>query len=149
MTRELDTRQRHQPVRTSSQPHVLLIDDEPGIRAYLRRALQLRGYLVDEVSEGSAGIDLVAETSPHLVLLDLGLPDMPGEDVLRTIRAIQPGLPVLVWSAAPHPNTEQRCRSLGAAFLSKPARLDALLASIEEALLLPPRDPTSRCQLIT
>ena len=71
---------------------VLVIDDEPQIRRVVRNALSGDGRRVIEAATGSEAIDLAAAERPMLVILDLGLPDMTGEQVCREIRS---------WSAAP------------------------------------------------
>ena len=117
----------------SGRLRVLVIDDEPGVRRYVRRALDLAGHLVVEAPDGRTGIDQVVAGAPDVVLLDLGLSDLPGEEVLRRIRALRPRLPVLVWTAAADVHAERRCRSLGSdTFLHKPVALAALIASVDE-----------------
>jgi len=114
----------------SAPRRVLVIDDEPGVRGYVRRALDAAGYVVDEAAGGRIGIDLM-DKAPDLVLLDLGLPDMSGEEVLRHIRTARPWVPVIVWTAGSDAHAEVRCRSLGShAFLRKPLPLSTLLTSI-------------------
>jgi len=71
---------------------VLVIDDEPQIRRVVRNAVEAGIGKVIEASTGRAGIDLAAAERPSLIILDLGLPDVDGADVCRSIRA---------WSAAP------------------------------------------------
>ena len=67
---------------------VLIVDDEPPIRKLLRMGLTAQGYQVLEAPDGGTALDLIAE-KPDLVILDLGLPDMQGLDLLRTIRGTQ------------------------------------------------------------
>ena len=71
---------------------ILVIDDEPQIRRVVRHALEADGARVLEAATGREGADLAAAQTPDLVVLDLGLPDMPGLEVCRELR---------VWSAAP------------------------------------------------
>ena len=71
---------------------MLVIDDEPQIRRVVRHALEVDDARVLEAATGREGIDLAAAERPVLIVLDLGLPDMPGADVCRDIRG---------WSAAP------------------------------------------------
>ena len=79
-------------------PTVLVIDDEPQIRRVVRHALEEDGARVLEAASGREGADLAAAERPDLVVLDLGLPDGPGLDVCRDIRAWS-SVPVLVLSA--------------------------------------------------
>lgn len=119
------------PATHAGHRRVVVIDDDPGIRRYARRALSTAGYLVDEASGGYDGLALIVDDPPDLVLLDLGLADMPGEAVLARIRALRPALPVVVWTAGVDAHAEGRCRSLApAAFLHKPLSLATLVSSV-------------------
>ena len=66
---------------------VLVIDDEPPIRKLLRVGLSAHGYQTVEASSGRSALELLREQPPDLVILDLGLPDMQGHELLRTMRA--------------------------------------------------------------
>jgi two-component system KDP operon response regulator KdpE len=77
---------------------VLVIDDEPQIRRVVRSALEADGARVLEAATGRQGADLAAAERPDLIVLDLGLPDVPGVEVCRDIRAWSTA-PVLVLSA--------------------------------------------------
>ena len=67
-------------------PLILLIDDELPIRRFLRASLVAEGYRLDEAETGDQGVRLAAQQPPDLVILDLGLPDMDGQEVLRRLR---------------------------------------------------------------
>ena len=77
---------------------ILVVDDEPQIRRVVRHALAGQGMRIIEAATGSDAIDLAAAELPKLIILDLGLPDMSGEDVCREIRSWSPS-PMLVLSA--------------------------------------------------
>ena len=77
---------------------ILVVDDEPQIRRVVRHALEADGAHIVEAASGREGIDLVAARRPELIVLDLGLPDMPGVDVCRDVRAWS-AVPILVLSA--------------------------------------------------
>jgi DNA-binding response OmpR family regulator len=79
---------------------VLVVDDEAQIRVVLKAYLEREGYLVDEAATGSAAVSMVGETQPDLVLLDIGLPDLDGLEVLRQIRATSPVYVVMVTARA-------------------------------------------------
>jgi two-component system, OmpR family, KDP operon response regulator KdpE len=89
-----------QPVRAYAHgvPNVLLIEDDPRIRQSLTRALNERGYAVESVASGLAGVQECVHRPPQLVLLDLGLPDLDGTDVLRMLRAVS-AVPIIVVTA--------------------------------------------------
>lgn len=77
---------------------VLVIDDEPQIRRAVRDALRDVAARVDEASDGAAGVAAAAERRPDLIVLDLGLPDVPGVEVCRQIRR-RSAVPIIVLSA--------------------------------------------------
>jgi DNA-binding response OmpR family regulator len=79
---------------------VLVVDDEAQIRVVLRAYLEREGYLVDEAPTGAAAVSMVGETRPDLVLLDIGLPDLDGLEVLRQIRATSEVYVVMVTARA-------------------------------------------------
>ena len=78
---------------------ILVIDDEPPIRKLLRVGLSAHGYQIVEASNGKMALDLLSEQAPDLVILDLGLPDMQGHELLRTIRARNDSVPIVVLSS--------------------------------------------------
>ena len=79
-------------------PQLLLIEDDPVIRSRLIGALRERGYVVASADKGMTGLGLAVEDRPDLVLLDLGLPDIDGTEVLRMLRAVS-AVPVIITSA--------------------------------------------------
>ena len=81
----------------SQGPSILLIDDEAQIRKFLRIALSAQGYRVLEAANGEDGLAQAALQSPDVVVLDLGLPDLDGQQVLRRLREWSQ-VPVLVLS---------------------------------------------------
>jgi two-component system KDP operon response regulator KdpE len=83
---------------TAPAPKILVVDDEPPIRKLLRMGLTSQGYEVLEASNGRLALELLAK-KPALVILDLGLPDIDGLELLRRIRHSQEGLPIVVLSS--------------------------------------------------
>lgn len=79
-------------------PHVLIIEDDASIRPLLMRALDSRGYAVSSAATGMAGLTAALDTRPDLVILDLGLPDVDGTQVLDMLRAVS-NVPVIIASA--------------------------------------------------
>jgi DNA-binding NarL/FixJ family response regulator len=81
---------------------VLLVEDVAELRSVLRQTLQLRGgfKVVGEVGDGAAAITAAARTQPDIVVLDLGLPDIAGHEVLTRLRAVAPAAQVVVYTAA-------------------------------------------------
>jgi DNA-binding response OmpR family regulator len=113
---------------------ILMIEDEPGIRSFASRALSTAGFTVDEAADGREGLRIARSEPSDFVLLDLGLPDLAGEEVLRCLRQERPDQAVLVWSATADRDAERRCLLLGArACLRKPVPVAELLRSIGAA----------------
>ncbi|MEE7477939.1 response regulator [Methylobacterium hispanicum] len=116
-------------------PTVLVIDDEPPIRKLLRTGLSTQGYAIVEAASAAAALDLLARQSPDLVILDLGLPDMRGHDLLRAIRAGHPALPVVVLSSRDDEGGKVEALDLGADdYVTKPFGMAELLARLRAAL---------------
>jgi two-component system KDP operon response regulator KdpE len=113
---------------------VLVIDDEPPIRKLLRMGLGTQGYETLEAPNGKAGLELLA-CDPDLVILDLGLPDMQGLELLRMIRARKESVPVVVLSSRADEAGKVEALDLGADdFVTKPFGMDELLARMRAAL---------------
>ncbi len=109
---------------------MLVIDDEPQIRRVLRQALGDEHVRVLEAASGRAGIDLAAAEQPAFIVLDLGLPDIPGIDVCREIRRWS-DVPVLVLSARHSDEEKVRLLDAGADdYVTKPFSTPELLARI-------------------
>ena len=117
-----------------STGHILLVDDEPGIVAALRPARQAAGHVVTVAKDGNAAIAGVGVNDPDVVLLDLGLPDMDGKDVIRSIRATSP-VPIIVISARCHEGERIAALDEGADdYVDKPFVLGELLARVRAAI---------------
>ena len=115
-------------------PKVLVIDDEPPIRKLLRMGLSAHGYEVIEAPNGRISLELL-EQKPDLVILDLGLPDMQGLELLRMIRARNEGVPIVVLSSRGDEAGKVQALDLGADdYLTKPFGMDELLARMRAAL---------------
>jgi two-component system KDP operon response regulator KdpE len=112
---------------------VLVVDDEPAILRTVRANLGRRGFRVDVAETGEAAIAQVEE-HPDLVVLDLGLPDTDGLDVIRAIRA-RSDTPIIVLSARDSERDKVRALELGADdYLTKPFGVDELVARVRVAL---------------
>ena len=109
---------------------VLVVDDEPQILRALRINLHARRYDVITASDGAAGLEAVRDESPELVILDLGLPDMDGVDVLRSLRAWS-DVPVIVLSGRDASSDKVTALDSGADdYVTKPFNIEELLARI-------------------
>jgi two-component system, OmpR family, KDP operon response regulator KdpE len=113
---------------------VLVIDDEPPIRKLLRLGLSTQGYRVIEAPDGQSALDHMRE-KPDLVILDLGLPDMQGLELLRTMRTRDERVPIVVLSSRADEVAKVQALDLGADdYITKPFGMDELLARIRAAL---------------
>jgi two-component system KDP operon response regulator KdpE len=114
--------------------HVLIIEDEADIRKYLRLTLAAQGYGVTEASTARDGLAVLAARRPDVVLLDLGLPDMDGQDVIRHVREWSE-VPIVVLSARERESDKVEALESGADdYLTKPFAPGELLARIRVAL---------------
>lgn len=113
-----------------STVHVLVIEDEKQIRRFLRMALEADGISVGEAATGGQGIDEAGRSRPDLVILDLGLPDMDGVEVIRQLRAFT-GVPILILSARSDEAQKVDALDSGADdYLTKPFGNSELMARI-------------------
>ncbi|HZD64156.1 MAG TPA: response regulator transcription factor [Xanthobacteraceae bacterium] len=113
---------------------VLVVDDEPPIRKLLRMGLSTQGYDILEASNGKTSLELLAQ-NPDLVILDLGLPDMQGLELLRMMRARNEAVPIVVLSSRGDEVGKVQALDLGADdYITKPFGMDELLARMRAAL---------------
>lgn len=124
-----------------SQIRVLIIDDEPQIRRFLATTLEVNGYLVAAAEDGRSALEMVTTWRPDLLLLDLGLPELDGLEVIRRLRAWS-ALPVIVLSARAREADKVAALNMGADdYLTKPFGIAELLARIQVALRHAARAP--------
>ncbi len=117
------------------QKKIVVIDDDRTIQATLSAVLPRHGYEVRIGPNAAQGLKKVAETKPDLVLLDLGLPDADGLDVLRELKAEHPGLPVIVLTANDSlANAIESIKEGAFHFLAKPYAVEELLSLCTRAL---------------
>ena len=115
-------------------PLVLVIDDEPGIVGFVELGLQQEGYRVASAMTGAAGLALFREQSPDAVIIDVGLPDADGFDVLATIRA-ESAVPIVMLTARGEVEDRVRGLDLGADdYIAKPFHFAELLARLRAHL---------------
>jgi two-component system KDP operon response regulator KdpE len=113
---------------------VLVIDDEPGLLRAMRINLAARGYAVATADSGRSGLAAVARDRPDAVIVDLGLPDMDGTDVIRGVRGWS-DVPILVLSARDQEAQKVAALDAGADdYVTKPFGMDELLARLRAAV---------------
>jgi len=113
---------------------VLLIEDEPEIRRFLRTSLPVHGYRLYEATTGADGLAQAKARNPDIILLDLGLPDVDGTEVIRQVREWST-IPILVLSAREQEQAKVAALDLGADdYVTKPFGVNELLARMRAAL---------------
>lgn len=117
-----------------NKPTILVIDDEASIRKLLRLTLEADAFRVVEAADGREGLHLIAAERPALVILDMGLPDKRGNEVLKDLRGWSQ-VPVVILSVEKDPNTVVEALDIGADdYVTKPFRTDELKARIRVCL---------------
>jgi two-component system KDP operon response regulator KdpE len=113
---------------------VLVVDDEPPIRRFLRTGLTAQGYVVSEAGDGQSAIDSARRGGADLIVLDLGLPDLDGLEAIRRIRAAGSAVPIIVLSSRSDEAAKVEALDQGADdYVTKPFGFDELLARIRAA----------------
>jgi len=119
---------------SAAPPKVLVIDDEPPIRKLLRTGLATQGYEIIEAPNGKTALELLAQ-NPDLIILDLGLPDIQGIELLRVIRGRNERVPIVILSSRGDEAGKVAALDLGADdYVTKPFGMDELLARMRAAL---------------
>jgi response regulator RpfG family c-di-GMP phosphodiesterase len=130
---------RHSPLDAARVHRILLVDDEPDIRAFSRFVLQSEGLVCEEVGGGSEALAAVKERAYDLVVLDINLPDMTGTDVCKRLREDPPAPHLKVIMASGNANSDMMAQMLLAGaddFVTKPFSVLQLQARVKAALRL-------------
>jgi two-component system, OmpR family, KDP operon response regulator KdpE len=113
---------------------ILVVDDEPAIIRFLRPSLETEGYAVSAAGDACTALDAVRRGAADLVVLDLGLPDMDGLEVVKQIRAAGAALPIIILSSRDDEGAKVEALDNGADdYVTKPFGMDELLARIRMA----------------
>ena len=119
---------------SGARPVVLVVEDEPQIRRFLRASLDAEGFAVEEASSGEQGLAMAVNRRAEVVILDLGLPDLDGVEVIRRLRAWS-AVPVIVLSARAQEKDKVAALDAGADdYVAKPFGIGELLARLRVAL---------------
>ncbi len=118
----------------SKPTRILVVDDEPQIRRFLKTSLQAQSYEVLEAENGGTALDLIRRDKPELVILDLGLPDLDGIEVIRRVRE-HSAVPIIVLSSRDDEQVKVEALDLGADdYITKPFGMEELTARVRTAL---------------
>jgi two-component system KDP operon response regulator KdpE len=113
---------------------ILIVDDEPAILRFLKSALSAQDYIVSEARDGQGALRAIGQKNIDLILLDLGLPDMDGLNIIRQIREKGEALPIIIVSSRESETEKVAALDLGADdYLTKPFGIEELLARIRMA----------------
>lgn len=119
---------------SSDDLRVLIVDDEAAIRDMLRLSFENNGFRVSDAISGSDGLKKAAEFHPHLIVLDLGLPDIDGLSVLKRLRQWT-SIPIIILTVTDDPATKVSLLDAGADdYLTKPFNMQELLARVRVGL---------------
>lgn len=119
---------------TDNLPRILVIDDELAIRRFLHTVLSSEEFVLHEAENGHAGLAAAAAFRPDVILLDMGLPDLDGIEVIKRIREWSP-VPIIVLSVREHENDKVSALDAGADdYLTKPFGVGELLARIRASM---------------
>lgn len=121
-------------VMPAPEPTVLVIEDEPEIRRFLRTTLPQQGYRLYEAATGQEGLAQAAARNPDIILLDIGLPDLDGLEIIKQVRQWT-ATPIIVLTARDQERVKIQALDLGADdYVTKPFGVGELLARIRVAL---------------
>lgn len=116
------------------QPLILIVDDEKSIRSFLQVSLETQGYKCIDADSGTSALMLAMSNNPDIMILDLGLPDMDGVDVIKKLRTLSQ-MPIIIVSARGHDREKVEALDAGANdYLTKPFSVAELLARIRVIL---------------
>lgn len=117
-----------------AKPLVLIVDDEPQIRRFLRASLPAAGFDVLEAADGQAALRATAQDKPDLIILDLGLPDIDGVEIVRRVRETT-ATPIVILSARDQTAAKVDALDLGADdYIVKPFAMEEMVARLRAAL---------------
>jgi two-component system KDP operon response regulator KdpE len=119
----------------SSLEHILIVDDEPAIRRFLRTSLTAQGFQVVEAQDGKSALEELRRQHIDLLVLDLGLPDMDGFEIINQLRHSGSTVPILILSSRTDEAGKVKAFDLGADdYVTKPFGVEEFLARVRAAL---------------
>ncbi len=114
--------------------NILIIEDDRAVQRVLRRLFRSAGYGVHTAGDGIAGLEVVSKVAPSAIVLDLGIPQMLGQDVCRELTRIAPATPIVILSANSDTATKVQLLEMGASdYVTKPFSSRELVARLRAA----------------
>jgi excisionase family DNA binding protein len=122
--------------RTKEGPVVLIVDDDPGLRSFVRARLELEGYVVREAGSADEGLSSLEEQSPDLILLDVMMPRVDGWEMLRRVQERHGvgSIPVLMFSGKVDASSAEASSRGAHGFIGKPFDPEQLIESTKQML---------------
>jgi DNA-binding response OmpR family regulator len=131
-------------VPPANSERILVIEDDRGVQKALKRLFEGEGFTVDVAGNGAAGLEMFHASKPAVVMLDLRLPGMPGQDVCREVSQANPSVPIIILSAKTEVMDKVLLLELGAHdYVTKPFSPRELLARVRTAMRRSSRTPTT------
>jgi len=129
---------------SAGSERILVIEDDRAVQKALRRLFEAEGFRVDIAGNGMDGVEMLRAATPSVLVLDLGLPGMPGQDICREISRTAPSLPIIVLSARAEVMDKVLLLELGAHdYVTKPFSPRELLARVRTAMRRSTRTPVT------
>lgn len=120
----------------TSNPKVLVVDDEEKFRMLSKKNLNLRGFEVEIAEAGEEAIAKIYNFEPKVVLLDVMMPRLTGDELVKMITDWKPGIQVIMVTANLSPEAEEECLRNGAyMYIKKPVEFDKLVEVIKQAVI--------------
>jgi excisionase family DNA binding protein len=122
--------------RTREGPRILIVDDDPGLRGFVRASLELEGYTVREAGSAEEGLTALEEESPDLILLDVMMPKVDGWEMLRRVQERHGvgAIPVLMFSGKVEESAAEAASRGAQGFIGKPFDPQQLIESAKQML---------------
>jgi DNA-binding response OmpR family regulator len=128
----------------ANSERILVIEDDRGVQKALKRLFESEGFTVDVAGNGATGLEMFRASAPAVVMLDLRLPGMPGQDVCREVSQAAPSVPIIILSAKTEVMDKVLLLELGAHdYVTKPFSPRELLARVRTAMRRSSRTPTT------
>ncbi len=125
----------HSTAHAHARPHVLVVDDEPGVRDVLSKGLELAEYDVETAADGQQALQCLRDSPYELLIVDLNLPDLDGVSVIRRARQLDADTRAIIITGRSSEEAAIEAANLGVkGYLTKPFRMSRVLMAVAKAL---------------